>query len=51
MVSYKKTTAAQNGRAVEGMNCLRPLEHWNCGFEYHSRHGCLFVLGSGLATG
>jgi hypothetical protein len=41
------------------MNCLRPLEHWDRGFESHSRHGCLsaFILfalscvGNGLATG
>jgi hypothetical protein len=42
------------------MNCLRPLEHWNRGFESHSRHECLCALfcvcvvlcvGSGLATG
>jgi hypothetical protein len=28
------------------MNCLRQLEHWDCGFESHSRHGCLcaFIL-------
>jgi hypothetical protein len=33
-------------KAVEGMNCLRPLECCDCGFESHSRHGCLpaFVL-------
>jgi hypothetical protein len=23
------------------MNCLLPLEHWDRGFESHSRHGCL----------
>jgi hypothetical protein len=35
------------------MNRLRPLEHWDRGFESHPRHGCLFILrvGSGLATG
>jgi hypothetical protein len=43
------------------MNCLRSLEHWDRGFESHSRHGCLCVrlfcvcvvlcVGSGLATG
>jgi hypothetical protein len=43
------------------MNCLRPLEHWDRGFESYSRHGylcvCLFCvcavlcLGRGLATG
>jgi hypothetical protein len=27
------------------MNCLRSLEHWDRGFESHSRHGfILFVL-------
>jgi hypothetical protein len=49
-------------RAVEGMNCLRSLGLWDCGFESHSGHGffvfmlcfCICVvlcLGSGLATG
>jgi hypothetical protein len=28
-------------RAVWGMNCLRPLKHWECGFESHLRHGCM----------
>jgi hypothetical protein len=44
---------------IQGMNCLRPLEHWNRGFESHSRHECLstFILSivlcvdSGLVTG
>jgi hypothetical protein len=22
------------------MNCLRPLEHWDRGFEFHSRNRC-----------
>jgi hypothetical protein len=26
------------------MNCLHPLEHWNRGFESHSRHECLFAF-------
>jgi hypothetical protein len=26
------------------MNCLRPLEHPDRGFEFHSRHGCLFAF-------
>jgi hypothetical protein len=28
------------------MNRLRPLEHWDRGFESHLRHGCLcaFIL-------
>jgi hypothetical protein len=51
--------AGHSGRAVWGMNCPRSLEHWNRGFEPHSRHGCLcaFILclccsvcSSGLAT-
>jgi hypothetical protein len=35
-----------NGRAVQGMNCLRPLGHYSRGIESRSRHGCLcaFVL-------
>jgi hypothetical protein len=41
------------------MNRLRPLEHWDSGFESHSRHECLFVysafvlfcVGSGLTSG
>jgi hypothetical protein len=41
------------------MNRLRTLEHWDRGFESHSRYGCLFAfilrvvlrVGSGLATG
>jgi hypothetical protein len=43
------------------VNCLRSLEHWDHGFEYHSRHGCLcahlfcvcavLCVGSGLAIG
>jgi hypothetical protein len=35
--------------------CLRPLEHWDRGFETHSSmDACVysvFMLGSGLATG
>jgi hypothetical protein len=37
------------------MNRLRALEHWDCGFESHSRHGCLLAfslcVSSGLAQG
>jgi hypothetical protein len=50
-----------SGLAVWGMNRFRPLEHWDHGFESHSRHGCLCVClfcvsavlcaGSRLATG
>jgi hypothetical protein len=33
-------------RGVKNENCLRPLKHWDRGFESHSRHGCLcaFIL-------
>jgi hypothetical protein len=52
-------TAGHSSRAVWSMNRLRSLEHWDRGFESHSRHGCMctFILcmllrvGSGLATG
>jgi hypothetical protein len=40
------------------MKCLRPLKHWDRGFESHSKHLslpvsilCLCCVGSGLATG
>jgi hypothetical protein len=55
-----KFQADHSSRAVWGMKCLRSLEHWDRGFESHSRHGCLSlfilclccpVLGSGLVTG
>jgi hypothetical protein len=38
--------ADHSDRAVKGMNRLRPLEHWDCGFKSHSRHECLsaFIL-------
>jgi hypothetical protein len=39
----------------QGMNCLRSLESWDRGFEFHLRRGCLcaFMLcvDNGLATG
>jgi hypothetical protein len=41
IISFK---ADRSGRAVLGMNRLRPLEHWHRGFESHSGHGCLFVF-------
>jgi hypothetical protein len=28
-------------RAVKSMECLRPLEHWDRGFESHSGYGCM----------
>jgi hypothetical protein len=40
-----------SGHVVLGMNCICLLEHWDCGFESHSRHGYLFVLSSGLVMG
>jgi hypothetical protein len=50
---YLHINADYSGRAVLGMNCLRSLEP--CGFESHSRHGCLcafiLCLGSVHATG
>jgi hypothetical protein len=44
--SLAQTLAGHIGHAVYGMNCLRSLEHWNRGFEFHSRHGslCAFLL-------
>jgi hypothetical protein len=43
-ISVIRWRADHSGRAVWGMKCLRPLEHWGRGFESHSRHGCLFVF-------
>jgi hypothetical protein len=49
--------ADQSGRAVQAMNCLRPLQSWDLWFEYHLRHWCLCVrifcvcAGSGLTSG
>jgi hypothetical protein len=52
--------ADPSGRAVWGINCLRPLQRWDRGFESHFSYGCLCVrlfcvyvflcVGSGLAT-
>jgi hypothetical protein len=46
--------ADHSGRTVWGINCLRSLEHWDHGFESHSRYGCLRLfcvcVSSGLAT-
>jgi hypothetical protein len=36
--------ADHSGREVKGMNCLRPLKHWDRGFESHSRHECLYCM-------
>jgi hypothetical protein len=36
-----RTCADHSGCAVWGMKCLRPLEHWERGFEFHSRYRCL----------
>jgi len=30
-----------SGRAVSDAYYLRPLEHWDRGFESYSRHGCV----------
>jgi hypothetical protein len=35
--------ADPSGRAVYGMG-LRPLAYWDCGFESHRGHGCLFLV-------
>jgi hypothetical protein len=53
--NFTFTFAGPNGRTY----CLRPLEHWDHGFESHSRHGCvsaffcvvLSCVGRGLASG
>jgi hypothetical protein len=37
-------SADRSGRAVKGMNCLRPLKHWDRGFESHLRYGCPFAF-------
>jgi hypothetical protein len=41
-----KNVSDHSGRAVWGTNCLRSLEHWDRGFQSHSRHGCMcaFIL-------
>jgi hypothetical protein len=41
-----KLCANHSGRTASGMNRLRPLDHWDHGFEYDSRHVCLcaFIL-------
>jgi hypothetical protein len=26
------------------MNCLHLLKHWDCGFQSHSQHGCLYCV-------
>jgi hypothetical protein len=42
---------------VDEQKCLRPLKHWELGFESHSRHEyvtefpVLSCIGSGLETG
>jgi hypothetical protein len=43
---WNVVTAGHSSCAVLDKNCLRPLEHWDRGFESHSRHGCLsaFIL-------
>jgi hypothetical protein len=34
----------QSGQAIYGVKCLRPLKHWDRGFEFHMRHECLSDL-------
>jgi hypothetical protein len=52
----KSVPADHSGCRVGGAYCLRPLEHWDRGFESHSGYGlclrtvCLYV-GRGLAIG
>jgi hypothetical protein len=41
---YRLVRAVHSGRAVCGMNFLRPLKHWDRGFESHLRHGCPFAF-------
>jgi hypothetical protein len=36
--------AYRSGRAVWSRNCLRPLKHWDHGFESQSKHVCLCVI-------
>jgi hypothetical protein len=58
-INYTNHNNVDHGGCA-GMNCLRSIEHWNHGFESHSRHGrlcmrlfCLCVIlcvGSGPVT-
>jgi hypothetical protein len=50
MFLTKRATAGHSGRAVWGMTSLRPLEHWDRGFESHLIHRCL-CESTGLASG
>jgi hypothetical protein len=34
-------SADPNVLTVYGKYCLRPLEYWDRGFEYHSKHVCV----------
>jgi hypothetical protein len=49
--------ADHNVRAVYGAKCFCHLENWDCGFESHSTHICVFLsvlvfyVASGFATG
>jgi hypothetical protein len=42
LILYVFPFVDHSGRAVQGMNTLRPLEPWDRGFESYSRHGCLY---------
>jgi hypothetical protein len=48
---HRSVRLRRSGRAVWGISCLLPLEHWSPEFESHSM--CLYSVsvGSGLATG
>jgi hypothetical protein len=59
MTTVKTSKAGHSGCAVKGMNCLRPLEHWDCGSNPTRCMNvcvCLFwvcvllCVSSGLAT-
>jgi hypothetical protein len=52
-ILYGNKSRYHSVRAVYGL-CLHPLEHWDRGFESHSKSECMPVLpcvGSGLVRG
>jgi hypothetical protein len=44
ITKFHTHTVDHSGRAVWSMKCLRSLEHWDRGFQSHSRHGSLFAF-------
>jgi hypothetical protein len=42
-IATDERMADHSGGKVWGVIYLRPLEHWNRGFESRSRYGCLCV--------